>query len=149
MQKSSSKTAPGQDLAQNGRFQTFPKGSFSRDLEGCQNAKFELQKGSWSGFCPKGHFPMISRRTFFLVTWKPPKGSWSGFGSNWLFPCIPKNNLFNNEVHKGVLARTWPKMVVSRHSDDKTCLSPHPIECLVVSSSALGTTLKHTKVLSA
>ena len=62
--------------------------------------KIELQKGSWPGFCPKGHFPMISRRTFFIVTWKPPKGSWSGFDSNWLLPCIPKNNLFNSEVHK-------------------------------------------------
>ena len=138
MQKSSSKRAPGQDLAQNCRFQTFPKEVLIRTWRAAKMPKIELQKGSWPGFCPKGHFPMISRRTFFIVTWKPPKGSWSGFDSNWLFPCIPTKGSWRG------LGLKWLFPGIPM-----ICLSPHPIECLVVSSSALGTTLKHTKVLSA
>ena len=70
MPASSSKTAPGQDLTQNGFFQAFPKRSFNRDLEGCQNAKIELQKGPWPGFGPKWPLPGISRRTLSIGTWR-------------------------------------------------------------------------------
>ena len=50
--KSSSKRAPGQELAQNGRFPLIPKGNFNGGPEGCQNAKIERRKGSRPEFGP-------------------------------------------------------------------------------------------------
>ena len=150
MQKSSSKSAPGQDLAQNCRFQTFPKEVLIGTWRAAKMPKIELQKGSWPGFCPKGHFPMISRRTFFYSDLEASKRLLVRIWFKLVvFHAFPKTICLIAKSTKGVLARIWPKMAVSRDSDDKICLSPHPIECLLVSFSALGTTLKHTKILSA
>ena len=38
--------------------------SLNSDVESCQNAKIELQKGSWPGFGPKLPFPDIPKKSF-------------------------------------------------------------------------------------
>ena len=80
-------TAPGQELAQNGRFPMIPEGDFNSQPRGRQRPEICFQKAPGKDLAQKGHFPRVPEGNFNC---RPrgrqmprnllPKGSRPGFG---------------------------------------------------------------------
>ena len=80
--------APGQDLAQNGRFPMIPEGAFNCRPKGLQMAEICFQKVPGQDLNQNGRFPMIPEEVLIAG---PKALKWQKFAS------------------KRLLARIWPK----------------------------------------
>ena len=77
-----------------------PKGNFNGGPDGCQSAKTELQKGSWTGIGPKLPFPGISGRIFLLFNSGPEsskKVSGPRIAVSYCFQAFPEGT-FNRDL---------------------------------------------------
>ena len=88
--------APGQDLAQKGRFLGIPEGNFNCRAPSHQNSKIWLQKAPSQDLAQKGRFLGIPEGNFSYRAPPPesqnlaPKGSWPGFAPKEPFPKDPR-----------------------------------------------------------
>ena len=127
-----SQKAPGQDLAQNGRFPMVPKGNCNCWPRGRQMAESCSQNVPGQDLANNGRFPMVPEGNFNcrprggqMAESCSQKGSRPGFGPKRPFPNGPRKEFQlpaegppngRKLLPKRLPARIWPKTAVSQWS---------------------------------